>query len=291
MVVGDDQHGRIESVGLAVQRRERLAVAGPPNHDLTFDLGGIEDVQRPAMVEGHVIGDVDQSIDGPQPDRGQPALHPGRRCAVLDAAHEAEPERRAEVLVLGREIEPHRDRLDEPALDDGNGDRLQATEARRREVARDPMDAGGIGAVRRERHVDHRIVETRIGSVGHADRRIGGELDDPVMVFGELELRRRAQHAVRLDPADDAGRDGQVLARNIGAGSREDADEAGPRIGRAAYDLDGRAASRIDRADPQTIGIGVLHGLDDTSHGETAEAFRRIFDTSRLRGRRGSASR
>ncbi len=237
-VVGDDEDRRVERVGLAVQRRERLAVTGSPDHDVALDLGGIEDMQRPAVVEGHVVGDVDQRVDGPQPDRGQPALHPGGRRAVADAAHEAEPESRAEVLVPGREIEPHRDRLGESALDGANRDGLQAAEPGRREVARDSVDAGGIGAVRRERHVDHRIVETRIGAVGRADRRIVGELDDAVVVVGELELGCRAEHAVRLDTADDARPEGQVLARDEGPWRREDADEAGSRIGRAAHDLD-----------------------------------------------------
>ena len=279
MVVGDDQDGRVEPIGLAVQRRERLPVASPADHEVAFDLGGIEDVQRPAVVERHEIGDVDQGIDGPQPDRGQPPLHPGGRCAVPDAAHETKPECRAEMLVFGREIEPHRDRLREPARDGGSGDRLQPAKSGRREVARDAMDAGGIGAVRRERHVDHRIVKTRIGPVRHADRCVLGELDDSVVLLGEFELRRRAQHAVRFDPADNARRDGQVLARNIGPRGREDADEAGPRIGRAADDLDGRAASRIDRADPQPIGIGVLHGLDDAGHREAAQSRSRVDDT------------
>ena len=160
----------------------------------------------------------------------------------------------------------------------GENDRLQATEAGRRQVPRDPVDAGGVGAVRRERHVDHRIVEPGVGSIGRTDRRIGGQLEDAVVILGKLELRRGAQHAVRLDPTDDAGRDGQVLARDVGAGGREHTDEAGSRIGRPADDLDGRAASRVDRAHPQAVGIGVLHGLDDASHRETAEPFRRVLD-------------
>src|SRR3546814_7089829 len=49
----------------------------------------VEDVQRPAEIEGDVVGDVDQRRDGTQADGAQAVLQPLRAGAVLDAAESA----------------------------------------------------------------------------------------------------------------------------------------------------------------------------------------------------------
>ena len=80
-----------------------------------------------------------------------------------------------------------------------------------------PGDARGVGAVRRQGDVDDRIVEPRPARVGKADGRIIRELDDPLVIVAELELGRRAQHAVRRDAADHAFGERHFLAGNIRA--------------------------------------------------------------------------
>jgi hypothetical protein len=62
----------------------------------------VEDVQRAAAIEGDVVGDVDQRVDGAQADRDQALLQPFRRRAVLHAAHEAQREAGAKVRRLDR---------------------------------------------------------------------------------------------------------------------------------------------------------------------------------------------
>ena len=77
-----------------------------------------------------------------------------------------------------------------------------------------------------------------------------------------------------LDAADDALGECQLLAGNIGPDGREHAPHARPRIGRAADDLDRRAA-RVDDAHPQPVGVGMLLGLDDPSDDEAVVFARR----------------
>ncbi len=58
---------------------------------------------------------------------------------------------------------------------------------------------------------------------------------------------------------------------------REYADHAGPRVGRAADDLQ-HALAGIDLADAELVGVGVLLGLDDAGDREGLELRRRILD-------------
>ena len=55
-----------------------------------------------------------------------------------------------------------------------------------------PATPVSVGAVRRHRDVDDRVVEPGKAGVGDADRRVIGKLDDPLVIVAELELRRRA---------------------------------------------------------------------------------------------------
>ena len=76
VVVGDDAHAPVEAIGPAVERDDLLARTRPPHDEVALDLSGIENVERAASIEGDVVGDVDKGIDGAQPDRREPALHP-----------------------------------------------------------------------------------------------------------------------------------------------------------------------------------------------------------------------
>jgi hypothetical protein len=116
---------------------------------------------------------------------------------------------------------------------------------------------------RRQVDLDDRIVEPGIERVGLADRRIGRELQDAVVVVAEPELGARAEHAVTLDAADRAHRQGDVLARDVGAGRREDRDEIGPGVRGAADHLHGRARAGVDGADPEPVGVRMLLGRQD----------------------------
>ena len=81
--------------------------------------------------------------------------------------------------------------------------------------------------------------------VAGADRRVGRQVDDAVVIVGNLQLGRRAQHAAAFDAADGADAERDVLAGNVGAGRREHAGHAGARVRRAADHLHRCAPSPV----------------------------------------------
>ncbi len=130
------------------------------------------------------------------------------------------------------------------------------------------MDAGRVGAVRREIDLDHRIVEIGPLRIDLADGRVLGQFDDAVAFGRQLQLLEGAQHAERLDAANDALAERDLLAGDIRARRREDALQPRARIGRAADDLHEVARARIDLADAQPVGVRMLRRFDDPSNPE-----------------------
>ena len=223
ILVGDGDHAVVERISLAVEREHGFARAGAPHVKVARDLGEVEHMQRAAAVEGDVIRDVDERADRPQANRPQPLLHPFRRGAVGHAADKTQGEGRAEMLVLGREIEAHARRAIERAFIRFGLRCLELSKSRRGEIARDSRDPRGVGTVRRHRDVDDRVVELCEARVRNADWRVVGQFDDALMIVAELELGGRAQHAVRFDAADHALGEGELLAGNVSADGREHA--------------------------------------------------------------------
>src|SRR5690606_37924777 len=101
---------------------------------------------------------VDQRIDRAQADSLQPVLQPVRRWPVLDAANQASGENRAGVFSTRREFQLDADGAFELALHRREIALTQTSEARRREIARDTVDAAAIRAVRRDRDLDDGII-------------------------------------------------------------------------------------------------------------------------------------
>ncbi len=157
-------------------------------------------------------------------------------------------------------------------------ERLQPADPLRREVAGDAVDAERIGAVRRDGDVDHRIVESDPRGVGCSDRRVGGKVDDPLVVVGEAQLALRQEHAVRRLAADRARLQIDAGAGDVRSGGCEDTLHAGAGIRRAADDLDRHAVAGIDEADAQPVGVRVLLRLNDAGDDERLQRLRRIVD-------------
>jgi hypothetical protein len=130
----------------------------------------------------------------------------------------------------------------------------------------------------REVDLDHRIVEPAIVGERYADRRIGGQLDDALVIVGKLQLEFRHQHAAAFDPADGANIERHVLAGNEGPGRHEHALHAGARIRCAAHDLHRRAFAGVDHADAKPVGVRVLLGGDHIGDLVGREQFRLGFD-------------
>ena len=287
-IVGDDAHRLVERIGLAVEREQSFARLGAAHHEIALHLGGVEHVQRPATVVGDEVRDIDQRIDRPQPDRGEPPLQPLRARAILDAAHEAQREAAAQRRRRA-EVEPHTDRA-RPGAGDGF-DRLvlERPHPGGGEIAGDAVHAGGVGTVGRQVDLDDGIVEMRPFGIARAERRIGRQVEDAVVIVRDLQLERRNQHAPALDAANGADAERDVLARYERARRREHAHHAGPRIGRAAHDLHRSARPGVDHADAQPVGIGMLLGRDHARDRERRQGRRLVGDALDLEPDHGQA--
>ena len=128
------------------------------HHEVPFDLGGIEHMQRSPAVEGDEIGDIDQRIDRAQPDRGEPPLQPFRARAIFHAAHQAQREAAAQWR-RRPEIQPHRDRTRTGAIDRLYRRVLQHTHIGGGEVPSDAVDAGAVRPIGRDVDLDDGIIE------------------------------------------------------------------------------------------------------------------------------------
>ena len=84
-----------------------------------------------------------------------------------------------------------------------------------------------------------------------------GQLDDTFVLVGDTHLPLGDEHAVRFLAADLARFERHVGAGDIAAHRCKDAFHAGPRIGRAADDLD-LLFTGIDNADLKPVCIRML---------------------------------
>ncbi len=160
-LIRDHAHGLVHLVGLAVERSEALAVLAEPRHDGSLELVRVVDVQRPREADGDVIRHVDGGVDGPEPNRAQAALHPVGRGSVRQPANNPAREHRAGILGALGELQLDRDGAIELAFARvALAGVPQRAEPSRRQVAGDAAHAKAVGPVRRDGHVDHRIVQT-----------------------------------------------------------------------------------------------------------------------------------
>ncbi len=220
------------------------------------------------------------ALIGRRPIASETPLQPFRRRAVLDAAHQPQGKTRTQRGVL----DGHFHRAGEFALDRLDRGVLELAHVGGREIAGDAVHAGAILPVRRQVDFEHGIAEAGPLRIAGANRRVGRQLHDAVVIFGDLQLGRRTQHAAALDAADGADVERDVLAGNVGAGGREHADQAGARIRRAAHDLHRRATiAGVDHADAQPIRIGMLLGRDHPCDGERRQRFRLVLDVLDLK--------
>src|SRR6185312_8502106 len=152
--------------------------------------------------------DVDQRVDRAQADRRQPLLQPVGGGTVLHALDQAQAEGRTQ----RRHVDGDLDRAGEGSGDGFYRAILERADGGRAEIAGDTVDASAVGPVGCEVYFDHRLAECRVGGVAFADRRIGRQVDDAVVIVGELKLGLRHQHAAAFDAANGADGERDVLA-------------------------------------------------------------------------------
>jgi hypothetical protein len=151
-------------------------------------------------------------------------------------------------------------------LDRGRDDAAHAAGG---EVAGDAGDGERVGAVGGDRDVEDRVEGVDVDEAG-ADRGVGRQLEDALVLVGELHLALRQHHAVAFDAADLADLQRQVDAGDVVAGLGDDDLDAGARVRGAADDLL-LAGGGGDAAEAEAVGVRVGPGLDHLADGEGGE--------------------
>jgi hypothetical protein len=113
----------------------------------------------------------------------------------------------------------------------------KTAEARRRQVARDAIDAEAIRTVRRDRDLDHGIVPPKHFRRRRSHREVALQVDDAFMLVGEFELALGTHHAVRLDAANFRRFQHHAVDGDRRTWRRKDTGHAGACIRCAADDL------------------------------------------------------
>ena len=273
-IIGDYRHTGIERVCFLVQRLDRLLVHRTAGDNRTAQLRQIIGVRWPAESEHQVIGDVHNARDRALACGDQTALHPFRRSAIRNTAYHAAIEGRAAFWIFSTDL----DRTGEAGFDIGRLNRLECAEARCRQIAGNALHAHTIRAVGRDRHIEHRTSVVIICK-GLANRRIGGQLNNPVMLVAQLQLAYAAHHTVRFHPANSALAKLHSVRRHDGAGQAQNALHSGARIGRTAYNLQRLPVSGIDTEDLQLVRIGMLASGQDFGNAKAFQPHGRVVNS------------
>ncbi|MNO98386.1 hypothetical protein D3C76_901310 [compost metagenome] len=140
---------------------------------------------------------------------------------------------------------------------------------KRADFARQAAERQAIATVRRQAELDGDIVQLQVSANVLPHRSVRSEFHQAGVVVADLQLFRRAEHAVGFDAAQLGLLDLEV-ARQFGADHGKRNLQARAHVGRAAHDLEGFAAV-ADLADTQLVGIGVLLGGKHFTHDDAAE--------------------
>ena len=97
------------------------------------------------------------------------------------------------------------------------------------------------------------------------------------MVVAEAELARRAEHAFGDDAADLAPLDLEVAGQRR-ADRRERHDHARLRCSGAPHTTRGRAVAEVDVGEPDAVGVGVRHDVEDPRHDDAVDLAARLVD-------------
>ena len=227
---------------------------------------------RLAVLEHHVVRDVDQRRHTALATARQPVDHPRRRWpGRVDVAHDAARKATAQVGRIdlhGQQVVVHR----RYRRHDGHH---QWSAGQCSQFACHAKNAQAVRKVRREFEREQEVVEIQdLANIG-TYRRIGRQFEQAAMVLAELEFARRAQHALALDatqlPELDQERLAIVTGRQLGAHQRARDLDTDARIRCTAHDVEQGALPDIDLAHAQPIGIRMLLGRLDLADHDEAE--------------------
>ena len=231
-------------------------------------------MRRAAKGQHQIIGRIDQCRYRALACGDQAALHPLGRCAIGNAGNGPAVKRRAACRIIRADF----DRARALASNFWNIQRLERANTRSRQIAGNTIDAHAIGAIGRDRHIKHRRCRMIIRK-GHANRGIIGQFDNAFMRVAQFQLAHRTHHAIALDTANGALAQFHAIRRHDRTGQAQHALHPGPRIGRAADDLQRCAIASIDAKHLQLVRIGMRGGGQHSGHTEPGQLFRRVFNS------------
>ena len=206
-----------------------------------------------------------------QPDRRQPVFHPFRGFRpVVHAPDIAAGINRTGVFVFN----PDFDRVGKKPRNFLYLKRFQASQTGRRQVAGNTAHAQAFRPVGRNRNFKYRINVHHIRRLP-ADRGIGRQRNNAVVIFADAQFLFRAQHAETLNTADFADRQFFVIAGNNDADRSKNADGALFDIRRTADNLQ-RFAAGIDLQQVQVVGIRMHFAFFHLGGDKTRKLCRRV---------------
>jgi hypothetical protein len=222
---------------LLVERADRLAGMGAPHDDRGLrEARAIESVQRLPVLHEHVVRHVDEVRNRPQTDGPQARLHPPRARSDRQARDDAPRVPRAADRVVDAEPRTFRHRHVVGVGPEVHGRATEGQPEERRDLAGDAEMPKTVGAVRRDRDLEHFVGE----EVGDARARhlLVLKHDDARVIIREAQLVLGAQHTRRGHAADGARLDdaaGQLRPRPRPG----DLPARRGHVGRAAHDFHG----------------------------------------------------
>ena len=269
-----------QSIGFVVQRHDLLAALDTVNAQIALHLVRIENVQRAVQVIGEEVRHIDKKRNRPQPDRAQARLQPVGAGPVFHTTDQAAAEDGA--AVTGIVINDDRNIGLERPINFRSRERLQRSQAACCEITCHAAHAQRVGAVRRDRNLDHGINLRRTVFGQPIGKALANftfwQFDDAIMLFGQFQFPLGRHHAKGFDPANLANADGRVDAGDINAGAGDHDGDPCPRI-RCAANNPGRAVLGLHLTHTQLVSVRMLFRALDISDREITQLFRRILDT------------
>ena len=199
--IGNDADLFINHDGAAIEQFQRFAGTPPTHDELVVDFVEIEDVRRSAVLEHHVVGDVDQCRDAALTATCQAIDHPCRRLGLrVHVAYDAT--RESATQIMGLNVDGQALRVGHGAT--GNDRREQRRTGQCGHFARNAVDTQAVRKIGRELEDKKHVVKLECVAKVHAHGRISGKFHQTTMVLCDLEFARGTQHARAVDAAQFA---------------------------------------------------------------------------------------
>ncbi len=248
---------RIEAGGKWADSRRTRVHQDP----LAGDAVQVEGVQRLALVDQQVVGDVDDGAEGPLSVQVEAAGHPQRRGpGRVEALRDPRVVHRAAFGVVHLDAGQPGGRG--TCLGHGEVERPQLAAEHQGGLAGDAADGQGVAAVGEGLDVKDGVAQADrlVGEVG-ADRGVGWQHQDAGVVVEHAELAGGGEHPVRPAAADLAAADLQA-AGELGSGRGPGDHVAGAVVVGAADHLAWLGA-RVDGDQGEPVGVGVAGDVED----------------------------